>query len=406
MKIDTLVIGAGQAGLATSYHLSQLGREHLVLEREQVAHSWRARRWDSFTLVGPNWTCTLPGAPYEGADPDGFMGKAALVEFFEEYARTNSAPVREGVTARRLRRDAAAGCYLVDTDDESIEARNVVVATGAYERPKTPPGAANLRGVTQLHADAYRNAAELPDGAVLVVGSGQSGCQIAEDLREEGRDVFLSTGGAGWFPRRYRGRDNLWWRAQMGYFEQPVERLASPADRMSAVPVQTGRGGGHDLNLRTLAAMGVTLAGRFIGADGRRVHTADDVDAHLARSDDVARKLVADIDAFIRERGIVAPPEVLQIHPERPKTITGDLDLDRLGISTVLWATGYELDFRWIELPLFDDTGYPRQRQGVTAAPGLYFMGLPWMHTRISGLIFGVGRDARHIAEQIATTRL
>lgn len=405
-QLETVVIGAGQAGLATSYCLARHGCEHLVLERSRVADTWRTRRWDSFTLVGPNWTCALPGAPYQGSDPDGYMGKDALVGFFEWYARTTGAPVREGIAARKLRWDDAANRYMIDVGDDLIGARNVVVATGAYQRPKVPLEAReDLDGVVQLHSDAYRNASQLPNGAVLVVGSGQSGCQIAEDLREAGRDVYLSTSGAGWFPRRYRGRDNVWWREQMGFFEQTVDTLPSPKARMSAVPIQTGRDGGHDINLRTLAAMGVTLSGRFAGSDGRHVRTADDLDANLARSDDVARKLIGEIDAFIRERGISAPADETDFFRPRPIRRVGDIDLRRSGISTVLWATGYDFDFGWVEPPVFDEYGYPIQRQGVTPYPGLYFVGLHWMHTRGSGLIWGVGRDAEHIAEHIATTQ-
>ena len=404
-QVETVVIGAGQAGLATSYCLSQRGCEHLVLERSRVADAWRTRRWDSFTLVGPNWSCTLPGAPYQGSNPDGYMGKDDLVGFFERYARMAGVPVREGVEARKLWRDDAASRYMIDVGDGRIAARNVVMATGPYQRPRVPREAAGLDGVVQLHSVDYRNPSQLPEGAVLVVGSGQSGCQIAEDLREAGREVTLSTCGAGWFPRRYRNRDNVLWRSQMGWFEHSVDILASKKDRMSAPPVQTGRAGGHDLNLRTLAAIGVTLAGRFIGAEGRHVRFADDLDRNIARADDVARKLIVEIDAYIREQGINAPADETDFFRRPPVARVGELDLRRAGVSTVLWATGYDFDYGWVDLPVFDEYGYPTQRQGVTAFPGLYFVGLHWMHTRGSGLIFGVGRDAEHIAGHIATAR-
>jgi len=281
-----------------------------------------------------------------------------------------------------------------------------VVATGSFTRERIPDFAREIpASIRQLVSADYRNPGALPRGAVLIVGSGQSGCQIAEDLREAGRDVYLSTSAVGWFPRRYRNRDNVWWREQMGFFEQTVDTLPSPKDRMSAVPIQTGRAGGHDINLRTLAAMGVTLAGRFTGADGRHVRTAADLDANLARSDDVARKLMGAIDAFIGERGISAPVDETDFFRPQPITRVGDIDLRRSGISTVLWATGYDFDFGWVELPVFDEFGYPIQRQGVTTYPGLYFIGLHWMHTRGSGLIWGVGRDAEHIAAHISTTR-
>jgi len=406
-SLDTVIIGAGQAGLATSYCLRQLGRDHVVLERSRVADTWRSRRWDSFTLVGPNWTCTLPGAPYRGRDPDGYMGKAELVGFFERYARSFDAPVREGVAARRLRRDDGAGLYIVETDEGEIQSRNVVVATGAYQRPKLPAISSDIDPrVAQLHSDAYRNPAQLPDGAILVVGSGQSGCQIAEDLREAGRDVYLATSSVGWFPRRYRGHDNVWWRNEMGFFEKTVDTLASPKDRMAAVPIQTGRSGGHDISLRTLAAMGVRLAGRLAAASGTRVRFADDLETNLARSDEVAHRLIAEIDDFIRARGIGAPPDLLD-RSASGRSMRGitELDLEKARVGSVVWATGYEFDWGWVELPAFDEYAYPIQRQGVTSWPGLYFVGLHWMHTRGSGLIWGVGRDAEHIASHIAATR-
>lgn len=342
---------------------------------------------------------------YTGPDPDGFMGKEPLVAFFEAYARSFGAPVRDGAEARRLRPDEGRG-YVIETGDGEIRARNVVVATGAYQRPKIPAaGAAIDARVMQLHSDAYRGPSQLPDGGVLVVGSGQSGGQIAEDLREAGRDVHLATSSVGWYPRRYRGRDNSLWREEMGYFEHTADTLASPHDRLRPVPMMTGRGGGHDINLRTLAAAGIRLTGRLLASDGTKLRLADGIAANIVRGDETARRLMRDIDAFIAARGIEAPADETDLGP-----ITGlaqvppitELDLIRERIGSIVWCTGYAFDWSWIEMPVFDDDAYPIQRQGVAALPGLYFVGLHWMHTRGSGIIWGVGRDAIHIAEHIA----
>ncbi len=400
-RADTIVVGAGQAGLATSYFLTQQGREHLVLERGRVAETWRSRRWDNFTLVGPNWTCALPGHEYQGDDPDGFLPLPDIVAFFGSYARSFRAPVREGVAVRRLCR--VDDGYVLDADGGALAARNVVVATGAFQRAKIPADAAKLTRVFQIHTDAYRRPDQLPDGGVLVVGSGQSGCQIAEELRDSGRDVYLSTSGCAWYPRRYRGRDNVRWRDVMGFFDVLVETLPSLKARFASAPIQTGRDGGRDINLRTLAAKGVVLAGHFAGAEATRVHFAGDLDENLARSDQGARDFLASVDAFIVERGIAAPRAEGDLFFEsRPARVDG-LDLAKGGVATVLWATGFALDFGWIELPAFDEFGYPIQRQGVTAFPGLYFVGLHLMYKRKSGLIFGVGEDAQNVVEHIAS---
>ncbi len=396
MRVDTVVIGAGQAGFATSFLLKRGKLDHVVLERDRVASSWLTRRWDSFTLIGPNWTCSLPGQPYGGADPDGYMGRDELVRFFQTYARSFDLPVQEHVDVRRVRR--TNGAFEVETGGEAFIARQVVVATGAYQRPKIPAASRDLDpGIHQVHTDGYRNPSQLPAGAVLVVGSGQSGSQIAEELREAGRTVYLSTSTTGWYPRRYRGRDNMRWRFDMGFFDRRADAAGVAGQRLPAVPMQTGKDGGRDINLRTLAARGVILAGRFAGARGSQVSFAPDLDANLARSDQVARELLAGIDGFIAERGIDAPAERADLFFSPLIQRIDSLDLAQAGVSAIVWGTGYALDFRWIELPAFDEHGYPIQSQGVTPVPGLYFVGLHWMHTRKSGLILGVGEDAQHV---------
>ncbi len=395
-----LVIGAGQAGLATSYYLSQRGIDHAVVDRDGPGESWRLRRWDSFVLNAPNWSFELPGLPYDGPAPDAFMPRDEIAQRFATYARRIQAPVETGVDVSRLRLEPD-GRYRAHTSVGEISARAVVVATGAYQRRHRPPESFDP-SILQLHTDQYRNAAELPDGGVLIVGAGQSGCQVAEDLREAGRTVWISAGSCGWIPRRYRGQDNVRWRMDMGMFDDTVEKLGHSL-RLACPPMQTGVGFDRDINLRTLAEQGVTLAGRFKGADGKAAHFADDLTESRRRSDDVAIGLLKRIDDFVAEHGLDAPPAAtfkpVGALPPGPT----ELDLARENVTNVIWASGFRLDFSWIEgLDLETVDGYPAQTQGVSRYPGLYFMGLQLMHTRKSGLIFGVGEDAAHVASVVA----
>jgi putative flavoprotein involved in K+ transport len=398
-KVDVTVIGAGQAGLATSFYLSQARIDHVVLDRAEVADSWRSRRWDSFTLNIPNWSFRLPGFPYDGPDPDGFMTRVEIVERFTRYAGLIAAPVEEGIDVTATKR-VADGTYLLTTTSGAIGARAVVVATGAYQRHHRP---ANELGasILQLSTDRYRNASELRDGGVLVVGAGQSGCQIAEDLLGDGRRVWLATGSCGWMPRRYRGRDNVAWRMDMHTFDETVEQLGYEM-RRACPPIQTGVGRDRDLSLRTLREAGVTLTGRFLNGERTTVRFADDLAQNVARGDEFAQRFMTKVDAYIRDAGIDAPAPP----PFRPldnvDTATTEIDLAAEHITNVIWSTGFSLDFNWIELDLNLRDGYPEQTQGVSRHPGLYFMGLQLMHTRKSGLIFGVAEDARHVAATAA----
>jgi len=399
-KVDVAVIGAGQAGLATSFYLSRSGIDHLVLDRAAVADSWRSRRWDSFRLNIPNWSFTLPGFRYDGADPDGFMTREEIVERFTRYAVLIDAPVRAGIDVTAVQR-TADGTYLLTTTSGPIAARVVVVATGAYQRHQRPANELDA-SILQLTTDQYRNAGELKGGGVLVIGAGQSGCQIAEDVLGEGRRVWLASGSCGWIPRRYRGRDNVAWRLDMHTLDETVKQLGYQT-RLACPPIQTGVGRDRDLNLRTLRDAGVTLTGRFLGGNGTTVRFSDDLPQNAARADDFARRFVAGVDAYIRDAGIDAPAAP----PFRPlgdvDAAPTELDLATEQITNVIWSTGFRLDFRWIELDLNLRDGYPEQTQGVSRYPGLYFMGLQLMHTRKSGLIFGVGEDAQHVVATAAT---
>jgi putative flavoprotein involved in K+ transport len=399
--VDVVVIGAGQAGLATSYYLTQNDIEHVVLDRDGIGASWRDRRWDSFALNAPNWTFRLPGYTYDGPHPDAFMLRDELVAEFTQYAQRINAPVEAPVEVASLAKRGDR--YELTTSDGPIHARAVVVATGAYQRRTRPPHSTNLDpAILQLNTDQFRNADALPPGGVLVVGSGQSGIQVAEDLKENGRPTWLATGSCGWIPRRMRGRDNVYWRERMGMFDETVEQLGHDL-RLACPPIQTGVAGGRDANLTIAQQEGITLLGRFLGADGHTVHLKDDLQTNATGSDTPALALRARLDNFIKDHAIDAPedPPIEPAGTFGPAPTT--LHLDKNDIRTVIWATGFKLDFEsWIDLPLNARDGYPEQTRGVSTHPGLYFMGLQLMHSRKSGLIFGVGEDAQHVTGVIA----
>ena len=393
----TLVIGGGQAGLAMSYHLTRHGIEHVVLERGRIAETWRTQRWDSFTVVGPNWSVSLPGAPYAGPDPDGFMSRDDLVRFLESYARLIAAPVETGVVVQHVEPDGAG--WRATTSTGEIRARHVVLATGAYQLPRVPANSFDP-SIATLHSADYKRPAQLPDGAVLVVGSGQSGAQIAEELALAERGVWLASGPCGWRPRRYRGRDNAAWRQEMGWHDVTIEAIGV-GRRFGAPPMATGRDGGHDLSLRTLAHLGVTVLGRFVGADGATASLAGDVEMNVRRSDEVALASCREIDAYIREGAIEAPIEPPLDFSLPPVDSRTTLDLRREGITSMIWATGFAHDYSWVTPPIGGDRGYPVQWRGVTDHPGLYVLGLHVMWKRNSGLINGVGGDAAYLADHI-----
>jgi putative flavoprotein involved in K+ transport len=397
----TIVIGAGQAGLAVSHELEQRGVEHVVLERGKVGQRWRTR-WESFCLVTPNWSVRLPGAPYEGDDPDGYMPRDDIVAHLEGWAGRLRAPVHEGVEVQGLARRPNGGFRLATSEGE-LEAEHVVVCSGAYQRPhRTPLADALPRRVTVLDADGYRAPADLPPGPVLVIGSGQTGCQLAEELRESGREVFLACGRAIWLARTMGGRDILWWGLETGFLDATVESLPSPAARLSANITATGRHGpGHDLTLRTLHAMGVRLLGHLEACDGRHARFADDLPASVAWGDARREDFLALMRRLVAERGLPEPdlpdPEPLRAEPLR------DLDLD--GFGAVILTAGYRPDYaRWVDVPgAFDALGFPLHRDGQSAAvPGLWFAGVHFLRRRRSALLCGVGDDAAMVAEGIA----
>jgi putative flavoprotein involved in K+ transport len=403
-ETDTLIVGGAQAGLATSYWLTQRGVPHRVLERAaQVGPAWRTQRWDSFTLVTPNWTMDLPDAPYAGDAPDGFMPAAGVVAYLEDYVSRFGLPLECGVTVTAVRPRPEGG-FVVETSAGAISARRVVMATGLFQRPRRPAYAAALpAGLAQLPATEYRNPQSLPSGTVLVVGSGQSGAQIAEELYQAGRTVYLSVGTAGRAPRRYRGQDAFHWLRRLGYFETTVEKLPKPQARFAANPHVSGKGGGHTLNLHQFARDGVRLLGRLADARDGRLYFAPDLHDNLAKADKFEAELVKGIDKLIAETGLDAPPETLPaLRDGFDVPVVTELDARAAGVGSVIWASGFSWDFGLVQAPLFDEFGYPIQKRGVTALPGLYFVGLPWLHKAKSGLLIGVGEDAAYIAAHIA----
>ena len=404
---EVVIIGGGQAGLSLSFCLTEQHCPHIVLEQGRIAESWRSKRWDSLRLVGPNRTLDLPGFPYAGDDPDGFMGKDEVANHLEAYARSFGAPVREGVRVTAVAPDPNGAGFLVRTDDGTYAAAGVVVASGALQRPFIPALAEDLPAhIAQVVPYAYRSPAALPPGAVLVVGSGQAGCQIAEELRRAGRMVYLSVGRSWWAPRRYRGQDLSLWLRTVGWFDRTVDTLPPGARTGLPNPQFTGSGGGRDLNVHTLAAEGVVLLGRLQAIRDGTITLAPDLAGNLAMGDEQAMGTLRAIDDLIREQVLDAPaadpPDYLLPATELARGTPTELDLDAAGVSAVIWSTGYRPDLGWVQLPVLDPQGYPVQRRGVTAVPGLYVLGLDWLHSAKSGLFAGIGEDAAYLAARIA----
>jgi putative flavoprotein involved in K+ transport len=396
------VIGAGQAGLSISWHLARSGIDHVVFEKERAGHVWRAERWDTFCLVTPNWQCQLPGFPYKGPDPHGFMLRDEIVDYLDAFVASFDPPLREGVTVRSLRGDAQHG-YLLDTTDGLHIADQVVIAAGGYQIPIIPRCAERLPGdIAQVHSSIYRNPAQLPDGAVLVVGSGQSGCQIAEDLHLAGRKVHLCVGDAPRVARRYRGKDVVEWLHLMGYYDLPVhEHPLREGVRDKTNHYVTGRDGGRDIDLRQRALEGMELYGRLLDVRGDDLVLDDDLALCLDQADQVSDSIKTSIDGFITKKGIAAPDEPRYRPVWTPPQERPELDYRAAGIASIVWCIGFRTDYSWIDLPVFNGRGAPSHVRGVTPVPGVYFLGLPWLYTWGSGRFSGVARDAEYLAEHI-----
>lgn len=409
--VEAVVVGAGQAGLSMSWHLTRAGRSHVVLDaRPTLGGGWQDR-WDEFCLVTPNWSASFPGFAYDGPDRDGFMPRTEIAARIARYAEVIDAPIRLDTRVNRLAARPGGGFHL-ETTNGPLDATTVIVATGSFHRPKTPPIAAELpKRLVQVHSHYYRKESDLPPGAVLVVGSGQSGAQLAEELFEAGRRVYLSVGSAGRMPRRYRGHDSFRWIAELaqrgerfGVTLPTVDMLPSPLAKFAGNPSWSGHGGGHDTNLREFAARGITLLGRIERVDGERLGLAPDLPANLRRADAFfGERFKPLFDRYIEAAGIGAPPDdAIPFDFEPP--LLEELHLAQVGISSVLWTTGYRLDYGWIDLPIFDEFGYPSQRRGVTEVPGLYFVGLLWQLNQMSATLPGAALESQHLAEHMGLT--
>lgn len=400
--IDTIVVGGGQAGLSASWHLKQAGRDHVVLDRGQIGDTWR-NRWDSFCLVTPNQLCQLPGFPYDGDDPDGFMLRDQIVDYVERFAKSFGPPYQGAVEIERVGASGSAGRFNLVTSKGDFNADNLIIAVGTHQHPNIPRWDRELPAeITKLHTRDYRNPVQLPDGAVLVVGSGQSGCQVAEDLHSAGREVHLCVGNAGRIPRRYRGRDILDWDVVTGYFDLTVDAHPKGRDiRFKPHPHLSGRDGGHTIDLRQLALNGVRLHGKVLGVEGNTARLSGDLAETLAGIDRGCRAEMDGIDSIIAEHDLDAPKADMIPVDWEPAPKPRLFDLKQAGIGSVIYATGFHYDFGWIDLPVFDGRGYPQYERGVTGIPGLYFVGLHWMHTQGSGLFYQVGRDAGFVVDHL-----
>lgn len=405
MEIDTLVVGAGQAGVAMSEHLSKLGVPHLVLERNRIAEAWRTGRWDSLVANGPAWHDRFPGLEFEGLDPDAFAPKDQVAAYFEAYAKKFDAPIRTGVEVKRVVRNTDRPGFTIETSEGVIQARRVVSATGPFQRPVIPPIAPKDDRLLQIHSAQYRNPEQMPEGAVLVVGAGSSGVQIADELMRAGRKVYLSVGPHDRPPRAYRNRDFCWWLGVLGEWDAEA---AKPGKEHVTIAVSGARGG-KTVDFRELAQQGMTLVGLTKSFNDGVVTFQADLAENLARGDENYLSLLDAADAYIARNGLDLPeePEARRTFPEPDCVINPilELDLAEAGVTSIIWATGYSVDFSWLQVNAFDANGKPKHQRGVSSEPGVYFLGLPWLSRRGSTFIWGVWHDAKHIADHIATQR-
>ena len=404
-RVQTLVVGGGQAGLAMSHMLTKRGCPHLVLERSRIAERWRTERWDGLRFQFPNWSVQLPDFPFPHTDPNGFATSSEIVDFISAYAAFIAAPVRCGVSVVVLRRCDSGTGFVAETSDGPIEADNVVVATGPYQRPFVPSLLQDDADVFQVHASQYRKPDQLPSGAVLVVGTGASGAQITEELFRAGRRVYLSVGRHRRLPRRYRGRDLIWWMSAMGLDQIPAEEH----DRDRAKPLITGAFGGNTIDFRRFAAQGVTLLGRMQAAHQGVVDFAPDLAKRLAYGDGSYTAFLDMADAHVRRHALDLPEEASAraVWPD-PPCLTEPLrrlDLRAARVSTVVWATGYAYDFGWVDVPVLNARSEPVHRLGMTNVSGMYFLGLRWLSNFKSSLLSGIGEDAARLADHIAAAR-
>ena len=404
-EVETLIIGGGQAGLAMSEHLSRQGLPHLVVERHRIAERWRSERWDSLVANGPAWHDRFPTREFDDIDPAGFATKDRIVEYFEGFAEQIAAPIRCGVEVTSVQKNSNGSGFCVGTSDGGIQATNLVVATGPFQRPIIPTVVPDNAGIVQIHSAAYRNPDQLPDGAVLVVGAGSSGAQIADELLRSGKRVHLSVGPHDRPPRAYRGRDFVWWLGALGQWNATT---TEPGKEHVTIAV-SGAHGGQTVDFRRLGERGVTLVGRTESFSKGVLYFASDLAGNIADGDANYLSVLDAADAYIAKEGLDIPeePDARSLQPD-PACITEpilELNLADAGITSIIWATGYALDFGWLNVDAFDEKGRPVHERGVAAVPGLYFLGLAWLSRRASPFIWGVWHDAEYLAGQIAARR-
>jgi len=401
-EIDTIVIGGGQAGLVMSYHLNKMGREHVVLERGRVAERWQSQRWNSLHFQFPNWSMGLPGYQFVSDDPNSFSHYSDVARFIGDYALNIKAPVRENSKVLRMEMGLDEKTYKIETENETWITRNVVIATGPFQKSAVPPSAKNLPpNIFQITATDYKCPEDLPQGAVLVVGCGASGCQIADELNKAGRKTFLSASHHRRVPRRYRGKDMFWWFEAMGRFNVTIDSF--PNRRPPPSTVVTGISGGYDVNLRTFSKDGVQLLGHFTGMTDNTANFASDVNQILQSADQAYTDFIASANALnASEVEPLRRAEDIAALDSRELQTAETVNLFEENITSVIWATGHQYDFDWVQLPILESGGKPIHQRGVTSQRGVYFLGLHWMHTFESGLLSGVGEDAAYIADHIA----
>ena len=403
--IDTLVIGGGQAGLALSEHLSDCGVPHLVLERHRIAERWRSERWDSLVANGPAWHDRFPGMEFSNVHPDAFAPKEKVADYLVAYAEQIAAPIRCGVEVRSVQKNVGRPGFRVESSDGLIEANSVVAATGAFQRPVIPAVVSEDAGLMQIHSNAYRNPDQLPDGAVLVVGAGSSGAQIADELMRANKRVYLSVGPHDRPPRSYRGRDFVWWLGILGKWDA---QAVAPGMEHVTISV-SGAHGGHTVDFRRLAAQGITLVGRTEMFKDGVIHFARDLADNLAQGDANYLSVLNEADAYVARNGLDLPdePDARKIEPDS-QSVTDpilELNLAQTGVTSIVWATGFTVDYSWLKVDTFDEQGRPKHQRGVSVEPGIYFLGLPWQSRRASSFIFGVWHDAKYLADHISTQR-
>lgn len=400
---QAVVIGGGQAGLSASHYLSKQGINHVVFEKKTAAHKWRDERWDAFCLVTPNWQCQLPDHRYDGDDPHGFMVKEEILDYVGRFIAKVDPPILEHTAVTQIER--LGDGFRVETSAGTVTSDTVIIATSLYSEPAIPRAAERLpETIVQLHTAEYRNSGQLPAGEVMVVGSGQSGCQIAEDLHLAGRKVHMVTGNAPRCARFYRGRDVVDWLADIGQYDITIAHDGMGKKRHDTNHYLTGRDGGRDIDLRKFALEGMALYGRMETVSGGRMIFAENLKSNLDEADRVYNGINALIDRHIAEKGIKAPEGSVYQPLWAPEEEITQLDLVAEGITSVIWATGFRPDWSFVSLPIFDGTGYPVQRRGVTGLPGVYVLGLPWLWTWGSGRFLSVGKDAEHVVNHLAET--